>query len=155
MKKDLVKYLLVCGSSNDEFVILGSTCIAVRDREIGEWVEDHFAIGKRVSLVSASRTRYLLKSWKLIVFSFCCRIEIGPILAVTRSTSEVWDCLYTSIRYRYLLNSSLSNEFEYDEALVNHKGSRTCQRVGEVNPIIARSVGNVRLEGDSRSISDT
>jgi hypothetical protein len=148
MKQEIANRLIVCSTQGSSFVILGATCIAVKNRENGEWVEDHYAIGERVSLAPTSRTRSQLRAWRLTIFIFGSRIEIGTILSVSPLTSEEWDYIRSSDRYGHLLGSSLDNEFQYDEESPESREGERYKTIAQVNPIIARVVGKVRIEGD-------
>jgi hypothetical protein len=148
MKQEIANRLIVCSTQGNSFVILGATCIAVKDRESREWVEDHYAIGERVSLMPTSRTRSQLRAWRLTIFSFYSRIEIGTIISVSPLASEEWDYIRSSERYGRLLGSSLDNEYEYEGT-----SPKYCERDGhrgidEINPIITRLVGRAQVENE-------
>lgn len=148
MKQEIANRLIVCSTQGTSFVILGATCIAVKDRESKEWVEDHYAVGERVSLVPTSRTRSQLRAWRLTIFSFCNQIETGTVLSVSPVTSEEWEYIRSSGRYRHLLSSSLDDEFQYDKESPEDRDWERRKTIAEVNPIIARLVGKIRIETD-------
>ena len=56
--------------------------MAVRQRETGAWLEDHYAVGERVDLVPRARDRRRLGNWTLVVSMWGYRVEAGPVLAV-------------------------------------------------------------------------
>jgi hypothetical protein len=135
MKQEIANRLIVCSTQGNSFIILGATCIAVKDRESKEWVEDHYAIGERVSLVPTSRTRSQLRAWRLTIFSFGSRIEIGTILSVSSLSSEDWDDLRRSDRFGRLLGTSLGNEYEYDGASPKYCGRERYKGMDATNQI--------------------
>ena len=148
MKQEIANRLIVCSTQGSSFIVLGTTCIAVKDRESREWIEDHYAIGERVSLVPTSRTRSQLRAWRLTIFSFSSRIEIGTILSVSPLTSEEWDYIRGSDRYGHLLGSSLDNEYEYDGASPKYCGRERYRGTDEINPMFSRLVGRVQAESE-------
>jgi hypothetical protein len=148
MKQEMANRLIVCSTQGSSFVIMGATCIAVKDRDSREWVEDHYAIGERVSLVPTSRTRSQLRAWRLTIFIFRSRIEIGNISSVSPLTSEEWDYIRSSDRYGHLLGMSLDNEYEYDGGSPKCGGRERYRGIDEINPMFSRLVGKFREESD-------
>jgi hypothetical protein len=148
MKQETENRLIVCSTQGNSFVILGATCIAVKNRDTKEWVEDHYAIGERVSLVPTSRTRSQLRAWRLTIFSFGSRIEIGTILSVSPLTSEEWDYVRSSDRYGHLVGSSLDHEYDYDGTSPKYGRRERYRGIDEINPMLSRLVGRVQVASE-------
>jgi hypothetical protein len=74
----------VCVTRQHEFVIYGSSCIAVRERATGEWLDDHHAVDERIALVPTAYRADRLGPWDLEIHSFGFLIHVGPVVAVIK-----------------------------------------------------------------------
>jgi hypothetical protein len=150
MQHNLDNKIAVCTTADNAFIILNSTCIAVKDRKSKTWAEDHYAIGERVSLVPKSRTNNELRSWKLVVFTFGCRVETGAVLAVSHLSPDEWDYVYRSSRYRHLVLFLIDNALECEEPSLKRTDSRILFDC-EANPIRNEKCGAAHLECRNRA----
>jgi hypothetical protein len=101
----------VCITKQHEFVIYGARCVAVRERDSGQWIDEHHAIDERVSLVPTLRRHtdsVELALWDLSVHAFGFQIQIGPVLAVSKPDHATREHIATLPRYGTRILSSMS-----------------------------------------------
>lgn len=68
----------ICATQEHEFVIFDSLCIAVRDREQGAWLDEHFAIDERVGLLPTGSGPE--RGWQLVVYTLHTQVRLGPVV---------------------------------------------------------------------------
>ena len=74
-----------------EYVVYESVCLAVRERETGEWLDRHYALGQEISLVDSPVRRDHHPD--LLIHASFTEVQIGPVLAVEYPSGAVLDRL--------------------------------------------------------------
>jgi hypothetical protein len=80
-------------TARQEVVVFDSVCVAVRDVETGEWLDEHSAVDERVTL-DVERSSERLARFQVVAHSFGLRLVLGRVLAVRRPSAQV--CGYLS-----------------------------------------------------------
>lgn len=94
----------MCVTRTHEFLVHDSICVAVRDRRSGDWLDDHFAVDERVSLVPRPRTQTLPGTrarWDLQIFTFGNRVRVGPLEEVAGVSAELRATVQEHVARRY------------------------------------------------------
>lgn len=101
----------ICATAQYEFLIIGSLCVAVRERATGEWLDDHYAVDERVSLVPCRRDPSGLSRWALQVATFGNTVRIGPLERVEAADERLKDVVLQQLGSRLRLVGPEADEW--------------------------------------------
>lgn len=70
-----------------EYVVYESICISVRERESGEWLDRHYAIGREVALERSDERPGRVPD--LVVRASFSEVQVGPVLSIQNPSRDV------------------------------------------------------------------
>lgn len=102
----------ICTTAYYEFLICGSLCVAVRERDSGEWLEDHYAVDERVSLVPRSGAGGSMSRWNMQICTFGNTVQVGPLEHVARADASLCQEIACHLGKRYRVTGPEADDLE-------------------------------------------
>jgi len=84
----------------------------VRERDGGQWLEDHYAVDERVSLVPRSGAGGSMSRWNLQICTFGNTVQVGPLESVTRADEALAQEVARQLGQRYRISGPDADDLE-------------------------------------------